>query len=167
MPCHRKRSLSVPDGISHPAIEGRGIWGTDPHERPFKAGEFVLGYTDEIGGIQTTAPEILGHNGTYVVFRKLHQRVAEFRRYFKSSSKAAEDEELLAAKMMGRWRSGAPLARCPFHDNPELGADPKRNNDFMYKEDDQEDSKTPGGSRIRRTNRRDDWKIAGLLANIE
>ena len=26
-------------------------------------------------------PEVLGRNGTYVVFRKLHQRVAAFRRY--------------------------------------------------------------------------------------
>ena len=28
-------------------------------------------------------PEVLGRNGTYVVFRKLHQRVAAFRRYLK------------------------------------------------------------------------------------
>ena len=34
---------------------------------------------------------------------------------------AAEDEELLAAKMMGRWRSGAPLALCPLHDDPGAG----------------------------------------------
>ena len=27
--------------------------------------------------------------------------------------------------MMGRWRSGAPLALCPLHDDPELGADPR------------------------------------------
>ena len=34
--------------------------------------------------------------------------------------------------MMGRWQSGAPLALCPMHDDPELGADPKRNNDFLF-----------------------------------
>ncbi len=39
------------DGISHPAIEGSGIAGTNPHEVPLKAGEFVLGYPDEYGGI--------------------------------------------------------------------------------------------------------------------
>ncbi len=58
-------------------------------------------------------PEILGRNGTYVVFRKLHQRVAAFRQYLKANSASPEEEELLAAKMMGRWRSGAPLALCP------------------------------------------------------
>ena len=39
------------DGISHPAIEGSGIPGTNPHEVPLKPGEFVLGYTDEYGGV--------------------------------------------------------------------------------------------------------------------
>ena len=63
-------------------------------------------------------PEVLGRNGTYVVFRKLHQRVAAFRRYLKENARSPDDEELLAAKMMGRWRSGAPLALCPLHDDP-------------------------------------------------
>jgi deferrochelatase/peroxidase EfeB len=47
-------------------------------------------------------PEILGRNGSYVVFRKLHQRVATFRRYLKEHSSSAEEEEWLAAKMIGR-----------------------------------------------------------------
>ena len=132
--CHALPTETEPfgfrDGISHPAIEGSGIAGTNPHEDPLKAGEFVLGYTDEMGGTQKTEPEILGRNGTYVVFRKLHQRVAAFRKYVKANSKGSGDEELLAAKMMGRWRSGAPLALCPLHDNPELGADATRNNAF-------------------------------------
>ncbi|HWC78081.1 MAG TPA: peroxidase, partial [Blastocatellia bacterium] len=104
---------------------------------------------------------VLGRNGTYVVFRKLHQRVAAFRQFLKSNSTGPEDEELLAAKMMGRWRSGAPLALCPFHDDPKLGADPRRNNDFLYEEDDATGFKTPGGSHIRRTNPRD-ASIAGV-----
>jgi len=149
------------DGISHPAIEGSGIAGTNPQERPLRAGEFVLGYTDELGGVQKTEPEILGRNGTYVVFRKLHQRVAAFRQYLKTNSSNVDDEELLAAKMMGRWRSGAPLALCPFHDNAELGADPRRNNDFLFEADDPAGFKTPGGSHIRRCNPRD-AAIAGV-----
>jgi len=156
-----KEPFGYKDGISHPAIEGSGIPGTNPQEKPLKAGEFVIGYTDEMGGIQRTEPEVLGRNGTYVVFRKLHQRVAEFRKFLQASSDGAEAEELLAAKMMGRWRSGAPLAKCPFHDDPELGEDPKRNNDFMFREDDQAGYKTPGGSHIRRSNPRD-AEIAGI-----
>jgi Dyp-type peroxidase family len=156
-----KEPFGFRDGISHPAIEGSGIAGTNPREKPLKAGEFVLGYTDEMGGIQKTEPEILGRNGTYVVFRKLHQRVAAFRRYLKENSKDLADEELLAAKLMGRWRSGAPLALCPFHDDPKLGADPRRNNDFLFEQDDPTGLKTPGGSHIRRCNPRD-ASIAGV-----
>jgi Dyp-type peroxidase family len=163
--CHalpnEKEPFGFKDGISHPAIEGSGIPGTNPKEAPLKAGEFVLGYEDELGGIQKTTPEILGRNGTYVVFRKLYQRVADFRRYLKANATAEMDEELLAAKMMGRWRSGAPLALCPFHDNPELGADSRRNNAFLFEEDDSAGFKTPGGSHIRRTNPRD-ASIAGV-----
>ena len=163
--CHALPTETEPfgfrDGISHPAIEGSGIPGTNPKEVPFKVGEFVIGYRDELRGVQKTTPEIVGRNGTYVVFRKLHQRVADFRRFLKTNSNSTDEEELLAAKMMGRWRSGAPLALCPFHDDPQLGADPKRNNDFMFEEDDKAGVKTPGGSHIRRCNPRD-ASIAGV-----
>ena len=158
---NEKEPFGFRDGISHPAIEGSGIPGSNPREVPLKAGEFVLGYPDEMGVTQKTDPEVLGRNGTYVVFRKLHQRVADFRRYLKGNSASELDAELLAAKMMGRWRSGAPLALCPFHDNPELGADPRRNNDFMFQEDDAAGFKTPGSSHIRRANPRD-ATIAGV-----
>lgn len=150
------------DGISHPAIEGSGIPGTNSKEQPLKAGEFVLGYPDELGGLPAAPrPDVLGRNGTYVVFRKLHQRVAAFRQYLKANASSPEEEELVAAKMMGRWRSGAPLALSPNGDDPELGACPARRNDFLYKEDDAMGLKTPPGSHIRRTNPRD-AEIAGV-----
>ncbi len=158
--CHalpnEKESFGFKDGIGQPAIEGYGTQGSNPNEDPLKAGEFVLGYPDEMGDIPSTPqPEILGRNGSYVVFRKLQQRVAAFRQYLKANCSTAEAEELLAAKMMGRWRSGAPLALCPLHDNPELGIDPQRNNDFQFKEEDPIGYKTPSGSHIRRMNPRD------------
>src|SRR5215472_2823606 len=165
--CHalptEKEAFGFKDGIGHPAIDGSGNPGTNPHELPLKPGEFVLGYPDEMGEVPSIPqPEILGRNGTYVVFRKLHQRVAAFRQYLKANSLRPGEEEWLAAKMMGRWRSGAPLAVCPMHDDPELGADPKRNNAFLYKEDDPVGYKTPCGSHIRRTNARD-AEIAGVV----
>jgi Dyp-type peroxidase family len=143
------------DGISNPAVEGSGIAGSNPLEAPLKAGEFVLGYRDELGGIQIPQPEILGHNGTYVAFRKLHQRAAAFRRYLKDYATGPEDEELLAAKIMGRWRSGAPLALSGLHDDPGLGADQDRNNSFLYERDDPAGFTTPGVCHIRRANPRD------------
>ena len=165
--CHalpnQREAFGYKDGISHPAVEGSGIPGSNPHERPLKAGEFVLGYVNEMGDVPVMPkPDILGRNGTYVVFRKLHQRVAAFRQYLKANSSGPADEELLAAKMMGRWRSGAPLALCPLHDDLELGADPRRNNAFLYKENDAIGYHTPCGSHIRRTNPRD-AEVAGVV----
>ncbi|MFE4414927.1 Dyp-type peroxidase [Streptomyces sp. NPDC056821] len=143
------------DGVSNPAVEGSGIAGSNQLERPLRAGEFVLGYPDELGGVQTPWPEILGRNGSYAVFRKLHQRVAAFRRCLKDNSTSREDEELLAAKVLGRWRSGAPLALSPHQDDAALGADPHRRNTFLYERDDPAGFTTPGGCHIRRANPRD------------
>jgi Dyp-type peroxidase family len=165
--CHalpsEKEAFGFKDGIGHPVIEESGIPGSNPNELPLKAGEFVLGYPDEMGETPPIPqPEVLGRNGSYVVFRKLHQRVAAFRQYMKANSSSPAEEELLAAKMMGRWRSGAPLALCPLHDSPELGADPRRNNAFLFKEDDPIGYKTPSGSHIRRMNPRD-ADVAGVV----
>jgi Dyp-type peroxidase family len=164
--CHvrpgEREAFGFRDGIGHPAVEGSGIPSSNPHELPLKAGEFVLGYPDESGEIPAIPqPEVLGRNGSYIVFRKLHQRVAAFRRYLKENSTSAEAEELLAAKMMGRWRSGAPLALCPMHDDRQLGADPTRNNAFLFKEKDSIGYATPLGCHIRRMNPRD-AEIAGV-----
>jgi Dyp-type peroxidase family len=164
--CHvrpgEREAFGFRDGIGHPAVEGSGVASSNPHERPFKAGEFVLGYSDEMGGnAPTPQPGVLGRNGTYVVFRKLHQRVAAFRRYLKENSTSPEAEELLAAKMMGRWRSGSPLALCPLHDDPELGAHPAHNNEFLFQQDDAIGYSTPLGCHIRRMNPRD-ADIAGV-----
>ncbi|MEU7306353.1 Dyp-type peroxidase [Streptomyces sp. NPDC007206] len=143
------------DGVSHPAVEGSGIPGSNELEVPLKAGEFILGYRDELGGVQSPHPTVLGRNGSYAAFRKLHQNVAQFRRYLKDNSTGPEDEELIAAKIMGRWRSGAPLALAPHADDPALGADPHRRNTFLYKTDDPAGFTTPGSSHIRRANPRD------------
>ncbi|MFG2915087.1 Dyp-type peroxidase [Kitasatospora sp. NPDC048298] len=150
------------DGVSHPAVEGSGIAGSNRLDAPLKAGEFVLGYRDEIGGIQLPQPQVLGHNGSYAVFRKLHQDVAAFRRYLLQAATGPEDEELLAAKIMGRWRSGAPLALSPQHDDPALGADPGRRNTFLYAQEDPTGFITPGGCHIRRANPRD-ASVAGEM----
>ena len=101
-------------------------------------------------------PDPLGRNGTYVVFRKLHQRVWAFQEIPESKFlKLLKEEQLIAAKMMGRWRSGAPLALCPERDDPELGADPQRNNNFLFQDTDPKGFITPLGSHIRRMNPRD------------
>lgn len=150
-----KEHFGYLDGVSHPAVEGSGIPGSNELEVPLKSGEFVLGYPDELGGVQAPQPDVLGRNGSYAVFRKLHQNVAAFRRYLRNNATGPEDEELIAAKIMGRWRSGAPLALAPRHDDPALGTDPHRRNTFLYEENDPTGFLTPGGCHIRRANPRD------------
>jgi Dyp-type peroxidase family len=98
-------------------------------------------------------PEVLGRNGTYIVFRKLHTRVAAYRQYLRARAASRAEEDQLGAKMVGRWQSGAPLALCPEHDDPILGADPGRNNDFSYA-DDPRGFKCPAGAHARRANPR-------------
>jgi Dyp-type peroxidase family len=154
------------DGISQPAIEGSGVPVSNSKEAPLKAGEFVLGYPDESGRLPAMpVPPTLGRNGSYVAFRKLRQDVAAFRRFLVERATSAAEEEWLAAKLMGRWRSGAPLALSPDHDDPSLGADPNRRNDFLYYDDDRQGFKCPTGSHIRRMNPRDQFRDEMVQVN--
>jgi Dyp-type peroxidase family len=158
-----RTSFGFKDGIGQPAVEGSGVPGTNLGEPPIKAGEFILGYRDETGSLAPMpAPEVLGRNGTYIVFRKLHTRVAAYRRYLRARASSRQEEERLGAKMVGRWQSGAPLALCPERDDPGLGADPHRNNDFRY-QDDPRGFKCPAGAHARRANPRDALEDEGSV----
>ena len=64
-----------------------------------KAGEFIMGYPDELGETATNPePDVLRHNGTFLAFRKFHTRVAAFRQYLREQAASPEEEELIAAK---------------------------------------------------------------------
>ncbi len=157
-----RTSFGFKDGIGQPTVEGSGRPSASP-ERPLKAGEIVLGYPDETGELPPMpSPEILGRNGTYVVFRKLHTNVAAYRRYLRERATTRAEAELLGAKMVGRWQSGAPLALAPDGDDPILGADPKRNNGFLFA-DDPRGFKCPVGSHARRANPRDGMDHVGSV----
>ncbi len=143
------------DGIGQPWIEGSPTPGSPGETRPIKAGEFILGYPDATGQLPPLPqPDILGRNGTFVALRKLHERVAAFRQFLRDNAPSPADEPLLAAKLLGRWPSGAPLAVAPDADDPALATDPRRNDDFGYG-DDRLGLKCPIGAHIRRANPRD------------
>ncbi len=117
-----RTSFGFKDGIGQPTVEGSGFCRKHQQSEPIRAGEFLLGYPDETGGLPPMpTPAVLGRNGTYLVFRKLHTRVAAYRRYLRSKASEPGEEALLGAKMVGRWQSGAPLALAPERDDPELG----------------------------------------------
>jgi Dyp-type peroxidase family len=144
------------DRMSQPVIEGAGEEPTPGTGAPLKAGEFILGYPDEEGLIANQPqPEILARNGSYMAYRRLEEHVGKFRDFLRTNGSTPDEQELIAAKLMGRWRSGAPLVLAPEKDNPALGADAQRNNDFNYKQMDPHGYAVPLGSHIRRMNPRD------------
>jgi len=147
--------LGYKDGIDQPAIEGSGSEPLPGQGRPIKAGEFILGYPGESGvPLAMPEPEILGKNGTYVGLRKYQTRVGAFNRFLRAHGRTQEEREMLAAKLVGRWRSGAPLTLAPDADDPALGKDPQRNNLFEYSNDPR-GRQAPLGCHIRRMNPRD------------
>jgi Dyp-type peroxidase family len=143
------------DRLSQPVIEGTGDVPTPGSGAPLKAGEFFLGYPDEAGITYVFEPEILSRNGSFLAYRRMQEHVGAFRQFLQQHGRTPEEQELIAAKLMGRWRSGAPLVLAPEKDDPALGADPQRNNDFNYAKMDPYGYAVPLGSHIRRMNPRD------------
>lgn len=149
------------DGIAQPAVRGAGVEPRPGDGQPDGAGgwrelatgEVLLGYEDEDGTLPKAPLAPFDRNGTFVVYRKLHMDAAAFRRYI-----AAQDypggARQLAAKIVGRWPDGTPLALSPESPDASISSDARRINDFGY-EDDPEGFKCPLGAHIRRANPRD------------
>ena len=112
------------DRLSQPVIEGSGEVPTPGSGPPLKPGEFILGYPDEAGPpANLPQPETLSRNGSYMAYRRLQEHVGRFREFLRQNADTPEEQELLAANLMGRWRSGAPLVLSPNKDDPSLAAD--------------------------------------------
>jgi Dyp-type peroxidase family len=163
------------DGLAQPSIAG--IAG-----RGVPTGEFILGYPNHYEVIppaplvpaaldpQALLPSLdnpyhgdgrrdLGRHGTFVVYRKLEQQVARFWNALRDESLrlrgAAEPQYMiwLAAKMVGRWPSGAPLIGAPVSDDPTSAS-----NDAFEYGGDPDGLACPIGAHIRRAHPRDDLK---------
>jgi Dyp-type peroxidase family len=172
------------DGIAQPQIEavkGKGV----------ATGEFILGYQNEydffpVSPVVPLADDPdrilpasanpyhrragyrdLGFNGSFVVYRKLAQDVASFWRFLQAESTRLEGRPnprfmvWLAAKMVGRWPSGAPLILALDGDQPD-----QRTDDFLYAKADPDGLACPFGSHIRRTNPRDQIGPAGQVESL-
>jgi Dyp-type peroxidase family len=111
-------------------------------------GEFVFGYpkasVDPLlpGPINLPGPR-WSRNGSYVVYRRLRQDVAGFWSFINDEAEKLRSKpgfeqwtaDRLAAAIVGRWRSGAPLLRAAHADNETLGLDRQANNIFGYATD--------------------------------
>jgi deferrochelatase/peroxidase EfeB len=153
---YAKEHFGYRDRLSQPVIEGTGDQPTPGSGPPIKAGEFFLGYPDEFDAQPALPqPEVLSRNGSYLAYLRLEEHVGEFRDFLRQHGETPEEQELIAAKLMGRWRSGAPLTLAPQKDDPQLGADMQRTNNFDYGTMDPYGYGCPVGSHIRRMNPRD------------
>ena len=115
------------------------------------------GYADHATG---RSFKDIGRNGTYFVLRQLEQNVNGYWSFIKKQTidehgnTDNEEATKIAAKMMGRWPSGAPLVT---HPDKDPGGD-KDDNSFNYKNQDEDGEKCPFGSHIRRMNPRDQFE---------
>jgi deferrochelatase/peroxidase EfeB len=93
---------------------GKPVKG-DPKTRegwaPLEPGEFVFGHRDEAFEYpEAPGPPLFSRNGTFMVYRKLHENVGSFNSYLEAEGvRFPGGKEALAAKFAGRWRNGAPL----------------------------------------------------------
>jgi Dyp-type peroxidase family len=98
-------------------------------------------------------------NSGYAAFRWMSQDVPAFEEYLTQNGPKlaphlplADARELLAAKLIGRWRSGAPLVVSPNQDDPSLA----NVNQFKYEPQDSDGMRCPFSAHIRVTNPRDE-----------
>jgi len=171
-----KEHFGYTDGIGDPVFEGlparpervtgRGKQMKDGKWAPLATGEFLLGHRDEADEYPLApSPQLLSRNGTFMVYRKLHQNVGSFNALLdRAGAGFPGGRELLAAKFVGRWRdNGAPLAAAPdarskaAWDEKFAQASPAERDrmlsGFTYDED-MQGAKCPFSAHIRRINPR-------------
>ncbi|KAF7335654.1 DyP-type peroxidase [Mycena venus] len=152
------------DGISNPTVGG--FQDPLPGQALVPTGEILVGET----GDNVTRPE-WAKDGSFLVFRQLKQLVPEFNKFLADNPinepglTPEQGSELLGARMIGRWKSGAPIFLTPKFDDPDLGKDKFRNNDFTFAEpgqnssDPTDQSKCPFSAHIRKTRPRADLSV--------
>ncbi len=152
------------DGIGQPRIQGvpgRQRADMQPECSP---GEFLLGrgYVNQYNGnFIGDLPPALCDNATYGAFRVLKQDVVAFESLIeRSGERFRMDPEMVAAKLMGRWRDGTPLTLAPDAPADHVNsahidrfdyAPSKEHNTFF---DDAEGQRCPVGAHARRMNPR-------------
>jgi Dyp-type peroxidase family len=170
---HRQDAAALPfgrehfgfsDGFAQPSLAGSGQENRPGEGVPerrggwrlLRPGEIVLGYEDEDGLLPPAPPSPLHRNATFMVLRKLRQDVQAWRDWLDEVAGpwAAGDREWLAAKVVGRWPDGTPVALAPERPQSRSIGDLHEINAFRYG-DDPLGVRCPVGAHVRRVNARD------------
>ena len=183
-----KEHFGYTDGIGNPVFEGqyppevekvavigRGKIMPDQSWKPIATGEFLIGHPDESQGLPAASkPWEFTHNGSFLVYRKLHQNVATFANYIDRMAEeyarlmdtpANHAAEIIKAKMAGRWTDGVPLMAAGTYSDWQAFKEKWKGRerspefrvaliDFKYR-DDIDGIKCPVSAHIRRANTRD------------
>ena len=152
------------DGISQPDVAWSDT-ADDTAKTNFR--HFILGYsTREFASSpnhKNSRPRSgeaveLARDGSYAVLKWIYQDVARFNLFLETEGtqrwpdlSPKDAQELLAAKLMGRWRDGTPLVLSSEVPQPELAS----SNDFNYASTDPDGVKCPFAAHIRVVNPRD------------
>ncbi|MEO7177249.1 MAG: hypothetical protein ABIW83_00245 [Allosphingosinicella sp.] len=151
------------DGLSRSKV----AWNEAPSpERPVDYRSVVIGHYDDrfpCAPAREPAASVL-RDSSYLVFRWIYQDVAAFERFLSAKGPPlfpalppGEARELLAAKIMGRWRDGTPLCLSPDAPAPDRCED-----GFAFAEDLQ-GMACPVSSHVRVMNPRDQ-ELSGMAA---
>ncbi|KAI1304801.1 hypothetical protein F5Y03DRAFT_406785 [Xylaria venustula] len=159
------------DGLSQPAVKDVNAGVTsEPGENPVRQGVILLGREGDDGLVVpgnpaqpvTRPPWAL--DGSFLAFRYLKQLVPEFDAFLEANPlkvpfpPAPGDptgSELLGARLVGRWKSGAPIDLTPLRDNAAFA----KREDFRFDPNSQE--RCPFAAHIRKTNPRSDLDALG------
>ena len=185
------------DGVSQPGI--RGINPADdslsnpnqghPGQDLLWPGEFVLGYPTQKNKADPTVdgpnphpgtPSHVGKaawtdNGSFLVFRRLQQDVPGFHQQLAElAHQLGEPVDRMGAKLVGRYRSGCPLAALKMQPAPpppsptdpaflraELADNDALNNAFEFQDNDPAGARVPLAAHIRKAYPRDE-KLPGV-----
>ncbi|KAJ7238690.1 fungal peroxidase [Mycena rebaudengoi] len=160
------------DGISNPAVQGFDI-APLPGQAFVKTGSILVG--EDGDRLNSTPRPDWAKDGSFLVFRQLKQLVPEFNKFLTDHPlhipglSPQQGSDLLGARMVGRWKSGAPVELSPRFDNATLGADRNLNNNFTFaapgedRPSSTDQTRCPFSAHIRKTRPRGDLGISEEL----
>jgi Dyp-type peroxidase family len=158
-----KEHFGFRDDISHPGVRGRlsaradhvltrrYLDAADPRAATFARpgqpliwpGQFLLGYATQsrddptLPGEKALPPHDWMMNGSYLVFRRLRQKVAAFRQFAAAQAPRVSaalgrtiTPEEVQAWIVGRWPDGTPLTRSPLGPDGAVSGDDMQVNFF-------------------------------------